>query len=269
MALGEQPFVADMTVPGMLHGALRFSDHPRAVVRRIDAARAPRRRPGSSRSSPPPTCRASGSSGLITPDWPVFVAEGETTRYVGDVLAAVAARTRREARAAAALIDVEYDVLEPRRRPVRRPGAGRPGHPRRRQPPRDLGRAARRRRGGAGVRRPRRPRALHDERGRARLPRAGGLPGGAGRRDPGEPALRLFSQGQGAWDDRRQVASLLALPETAVRVTQVATGGAFGGKEDLAVQGQTALLARVTGPPRPARPVARARASASTRSATP
>ncbi len=66
---------------------------------------------------------------------------------------------------------------------------------------------------------------------------------------PGEPTLRLFSQGQGAWDDRRQVASLLGLPEEAVRVTQVATGGAFGGKEDLSVQGQAALLARVTGLP--------------------
>src|SRR3989337_2833744 len=34
--LGEHAFVADMRVPGMLHGALRFSDHPRATVLRID-----------------------------------------------------------------------------------------------------------------------------------------------------------------------------------------------------------------------------------------
>ena len=61
--------------------------------------------------------------------------------------------------------------------------------------------------------------------------------------------LHLFSQGQGAWEDRRQVASLLGLPESEVRVTQVATGGAFGGKEDLGVQGQAALLARMTGRP--------------------
>ena len=40
MALGEQPFVADMTAPGMLHAALRLSDHPRAIVRRIDTSRA-------------------------------------------------------------------------------------------------------------------------------------------------------------------------------------------------------------------------------------
>ena len=38
LALGEQPFVNDMAVPGMLHAALRFADHPRAVVRRIDTS---------------------------------------------------------------------------------------------------------------------------------------------------------------------------------------------------------------------------------------
>jgi hypothetical protein len=32
-----------------------------------------------------------------------------------------------------------------------------------------------------------------------------------------------------------------------VRVTQVATGGAFGGKEDLGAQGPAALLAHLTG----------------------
>ena len=37
-----KPFVADLRVPGMLHGALRFADHPRAVVRRIDTTRAAR-----------------------------------------------------------------------------------------------------------------------------------------------------------------------------------------------------------------------------------
>ncbi|HSL33194.1 MAG TPA: 2Fe-2S iron-sulfur cluster-binding protein, partial [Candidatus Limnocylindrales bacterium] len=40
LALGDKPFVADLRVPRMLHGALRFADHPRAVVRRIDLGRA-------------------------------------------------------------------------------------------------------------------------------------------------------------------------------------------------------------------------------------
>ena len=61
----------------------------------------------------------------------------------------------------------------------------------------------------------------------------------------------MFSQGQGVWDDRRQIASFLGEPSDRIRVTMVACGGAFGAKEDLNVQCHAALLARVTG--RPAR----------------
>ena len=60
LALGDQPFVGDMTAPGMLHGALRFSDHPRARVladRHVARGRATR---ASSPSSPPTTFPASG-----------------------------------------------------------------------------------------------------------------------------------------------------------------------------------------------------------------
>ncbi len=85
-ALGTEPFVDDLSVPGMLHGALRLADHPRARILRIDTA---------------PTLEVAGvvrvvtaadvpgqrHVGLIVPDWPVLVAEGEITRYIGDVLA--------------------------------------------------------------------------------------------------------------------------------------------------------------------------------------
>ena len=112
LALGEQPFVNDLRVPGMLHGAIRFADHPRAVVLRIDTSRAAAA-PGVVAVVTAADVPGERIVGLIARDWPVFVAAGETTRFVGDVLAAVAARTRREARAAAALVDVEYDVLHP------------------------------------------------------------------------------------------------------------------------------------------------------------
>ena len=57
--------------------------------------------------------RASGRRASLTQDWRQLVAEGEATAYVGDVLAAVAAETRHAAREAAALVEVEYEVLEP------------------------------------------------------------------------------------------------------------------------------------------------------------
>src|SRR3970282_652785 len=67
--------------------------------------------------------------------------------------------------------------------------------------------------------------------------------------EPPAPLLHLFSPGQGAWGDRRQIASLRGLQAGEVRVTQVSSGGGFGGKEDLSVQGQTALLAWTAGRP--------------------
>jgi len=49
--------------------------------------------------------------GLIHKDWPGFVAEGEEVRYVGDVIAAIAAVDQHTAKIAADLVEVEYEVL--------------------------------------------------------------------------------------------------------------------------------------------------------------
>jgi len=112
LALGRKPFVGDLRVPGMLHAALRFADHPRARVLCIDTSRA--------RSHPQVvsvlTWRdvpGERRQGLIVSDWPQLVAEGELTSYVGDIVAAVAAETRKAAREGAAKVGVEYEVLEP------------------------------------------------------------------------------------------------------------------------------------------------------------
>jgi CO/xanthine dehydrogenase Mo-binding subunit len=51
------------------------------------------------------------------------------------------------------------------------------------------------------------------------------------------------------FDDRRQCAAFLGIPEDDVAVELVPNGGAFGGKEDMSVQAQTALLAYLTGRP--------------------
>ncbi|MGZ8563292.1 MAG: 2Fe-2S iron-sulfur cluster-binding protein, partial [Candidatus Limnocylindria bacterium] len=110
--LGQQPFVADLILPHMLHAALRFSDHPRATVLRIDTAAA-EAHPGVVRVVTWRDVPGERFCGLIERDWPPFVAEGEETRYVGDVLAAVAAETRSAAREAAELVHVEYEVLPP------------------------------------------------------------------------------------------------------------------------------------------------------------
>jgi xanthine dehydrogenase molybdenum-binding subunit len=66
---------------------------------------------------------------------------------------------------------------------------------------------------------------------------------------PEDGGVHFYTQGQGIWSERRQVASLLGVPEGKVRATLVSGGGAFGAKEDLGVQGHAALLATHTGRP--------------------
>ena len=60
-------------------------------------------------------------------------------------------------------------------------------------------------------------------------------------RDDGSWHVHVYSGGQGVWDDRDQIAALLDIPKDQVTVELVSNGGAFGGKEDMSNQGQTAL----------------------------
>ncbi len=241
--VGEQPFVGDMNVPGMLHGAVRFSDHPRAIVRHLDieAALAV---PGVVRVATWRDIPGERVQGLLVRDWPLLVAEGEETRCVGDMLAFVAARTRAAARRAAALIEVDYEILEP----VTDPGAAlASGAPQLHLDGNLLSRSVVRRGdvddGFAS--------AAHVVSGTFTTQRIehAFLEPEAALAQPDGDGLHVHAQGQGAWDDRRQLASLLALREEQVRVTQVPTGGAFGGKEDLGAQGPAALLAQLTASP--------------------
>jgi xanthine dehydrogenase molybdenum-binding subunit len=54
-----------------------------------------------------------------------------------------------------------------------------------------------------------------------------------------EGRLKLYSGGQGIWDDRNQAASVLGVPQESIEAELVSNGGAFGGKEDLSNQAQT------------------------------
>jgi xanthine dehydrogenase molybdenum-binding subunit len=184
--------------------------------------------------------------GLLYADWPGFVAEGEEVRCVGDVLAAVAADDARTAREAAALVAVLYESLPPvlDAEAALAPGAPQvnPKHP-------NLLQRSVIRRGDAAA-------ALaasaHIVSGTWRTQRIEHLflePEAALAEPLPDGRLALYTQGQGVFDDRRQVAAFLGTPEEHVYVELVPSGGAFGGKEDMSVQAQTALLAHVTGRP--------------------
>jgi CO/xanthine dehydrogenase Mo-binding subunit len=95
-ARGEARYTADVHFPGMLHAAVLRSPHARARVKHLDLA---------------PALGARGVRGAIGPgDAPELGTECE---YEGAPVAAVCADSLREARAALALVAVEWEVLEP------------------------------------------------------------------------------------------------------------------------------------------------------------
>jgi CO/xanthine dehydrogenase Mo-binding subunit len=57
--------------------------------------------------------------------------------------------------------------------------------------------------------------------------------------------IQVRVQSQGIYEDRRQIAAILNMPESKVQVILAPCGGAFGGKEDLTVQGHAALFSYV------------------------
>jgi selenium-dependent xanthine dehydrogenase len=243
LALGTKPFINDMEVEGMVHGALRFSDHPRAVVKEIDISAA-EAVDGVIAVVIAPQVPGARDVGAIVNDWPVLVAEGETTRCVGDVLAAVAATSRLAARRAAEAIAVDYEILDPVTDPE---DALQEDAPRVHEAGNllktyliDRGNVDEALRNSAHV---------VTETFQTQFIEHAFLEPESSIAYDTEEGMRVFSGGQGIWDDRRQVARVLGVPEDEVRVTLVSNGGAFGAKEDLGVNGQAALLAWLTGRP--------------------
>lgn len=241
--LGDKPFIDDMKLPGMLHGACRFADHPRALVRSIDTADA-QAVSGVHRVITAADVPGERYVGLITRDWPILVAAGEETRCTGDILAVVVADDEETARAAADLIRIDYEVREPVTDPRQALDEDAPKiHPGGNL----LSKSAVKRGDVAAAF----ASAAHVVEHRFTSQRIEHLflEPEACLAKPTDNGLFVWSPGQGVFDDRRQIASVLGWDIDRVEVELVANGGAFGAKEDMSIQAQTALAAHLCGAP--------------------
>ena len=242
---GTKHYVDDLRVDGMLHGALHLAAHARADVLAIDATAAAvvdgvvgvftgADVPGELKV------------GLIHKDWPVFIPVGGRTSYLGDVLAIVVAETARLPRRAAALVEVEYAPLPPITDPAAAVASdedavwGLDGN----VLSRSVYAAGRRRcrvRGerARGARRYQTQRIEHaflEPESTLAVPSTTGA-------CTCTPAARAC--GTTATRSRR----CSALDAERITVELVSNGGAFGGKEDMSNQAQTALAAWLLGRP--------------------
>jgi xanthine dehydrogenase molybdenum-binding subunit len=253
--LGEKPYVADMQADGMLHAAVVLSRHPRARVIGIDVSTV-KRMPGVERVVTADDVPGERYVGLIRNDWPVFVATGEVTRCVGDVLALVLADTRWHAHRAAEALEaaVEYEVLTPVADPVE---ALAPDSPQVHESG-NLLEVCAFVRGNVDEEMAASAHVLEQTFVTQRVEHAFLEPeaclampvsGPAVAAESDGVALKVLSQGQGVHDDQIQIARVLGVAPETIEVELVTNGGAFGGKEDLSVQAQTALAAQLTGRP--------------------
>ena len=236
-ALGERDFVDDIHIEGMLHAALKFSDHPKAKLLKIDTSEAEKLE-GVHRVFTAKDIPGEKKVGLILQDWSVMIAEGETTHYIGDVLAGVVADSDEIAREAIKLIKIDYEILEPvtdvfKAIDGERVHAERPNNFDTTQftigdADKTLKESKYTSKGTYETQRI--EHAFLEKEAAIAYPNCHG-------------GIELLSQSQGVYEDRRQVAMILGIPEDNVRVTLIPNGGGFGGKEDLSVQGHTSLFA--------------------------
>ncbi len=242
LTLGDRGYVDDIRVPGMLHGALHLTAHTRADITRIDTSKAAAA-PGVVAVFTAADIPGTQFVGIIYKDWPVFIGEGQRTSYAGDVLAIVVAETKLQAREAAKLVEVEYNVLRPITDPVAAitdPEIAVWGTKNN-----VLSVSAYARGAAVDETLAASTHTIHEVFQTQRIEHAFLEPESTLAvptvRDDGSWHVHVYSGGQGVWDDRDQIAALLDIPKDQVTVELVSNGGAFGGKEDMSNQGQTAL----------------------------
>ncbi len=243
LAAGETPFIDDMRLPGMVYGTPVMSAHPRAKIRGIDTAAAAAM-PGVIRVFTAADVPGTRGTGLMMQDLPVFVAIGETTCFVGDVLAFVVADTMFHARQAAKKVVVDYEVLTPVTDPVK---ALEPDAPQVHAPgnfhvhPNFVERTAFAR--GDVDAALAQARHVFERTFQTQAVEVAFLEPEACLALPQDKGVKVYSQSQGPVFDQKDIARILNLSLDDVEVQLAQSGGAFGAKEDLTIQGQTALAA--------------------------
>ena len=239
---GGFAFSSDMWSENMLWGATLRSPHPYAKIISIDDSAA--------LAIDGVECVVTAQDvpgnpyyGLIMSDQPVFAAIGDTVRYCGEPIAAVAADHPETCKRALAAIKVVYEILTPVTNPQDCVSGIAPQiHPQ--------GNVYRHQRiitgdqsivgdviveGTYEI-------GMQDQ---AFL----GLESALAIPDSGGEGLELYVATQWLHEDRKQIAACLNIPEGKIRLVLGGVGGAFGAREDISLQVHTCLLALKSGRP--------------------
>ena len=241
--LGTGQFVDDLILPDMIYAKALRSKYPRAVVNRIDLSKA-LAHPDCIRILTEKDVPNKKIGHLVT-DWDVMIAEGGTTRYIGDALALVATQHKEMLDEVLALIEVDYTELVPITCPTDALKASAPliheqGNIMRKE-------VLKRGNADAVIKNskyvvtrkystPFNDHAFMEPECAIALPE-------------GEDGLLLYTGSQSVYDERHEISHMLAIPEEKIHCHSMLVGGGFGGKEDMSVQHHAALMAWYTKKP--------------------
>lgn len=240
---GTGKYVDDLEFPGMLYAKAVRSKYPRAIVNKIDISKALAH----------PDCVKillakdvpNNKTGHMKKDWDVMIAEGDTTRYVGDALALVATSKKETLEEVVALVEVDYTELTP----ITTPQDALKGDAPLLHEDGNIMSKSTLVRGDVKTALAnskyvvtRKYKTPHQEHGFMEPECAIAVP-------EGEDGLLLYTGAQSVYDEQREVAEMLNLPEEKVHSHSMLVGGGFGGKEDMSVQHHAALMAWYTKKP--------------------
>ena len=240
--LGTGLYSDDFKVDGMVYAKAIRSKYPRARVDRIDINKALAH----------PQCITVltacdvpfNKTGHLTPDWDVFIKEGHVTRYVGDAIALAVVIEKKYLDEVCNLIDVEYTELKPLLTPEE---AMAPDAPLLHESGNILSYQTLSR-GDVDKAIAESAFVVTNHYSTPQTDHAFMEPECAVAYRVGD-ILHLHSGSQNVFDDRREVARMLGIPDESVQVHSMLVGGGFGGKEDMSVQHHAALAAWITGLP--------------------
>ena len=234
---GTGIFADDIRIDGMLYVKPVYSKHPRALITRVDTTKAEAH----------PDCvkvltKADvpvNKIGHIKLDWDVMMGEGDITRYVGNVIAVIATEKKEMMDEIAALVEVDYEVLEP----ITNPYDALKGDAPLIHPDGNIMSRANLVRGNAdeAIKNSkyvvtRKYKTTWQEHGFMEPECAVAMP-------EGDDGILVYTTSQSVYDVQRECAIMLDIPAEKVHARAPLVGGGFGGKEDMSVQQYAVLMA--------------------------
>ena len=235
--LGYGEYVDYMEADGMIYAGAVRSQYPRARVLSIDTEAA-KNLAGVIAVYTAKDIPGSVKVGHLVHDWDTMIPEGECTRYLGDAIAIVAAETPEILEKAKKLVRVSYEEL---------PFVSSPYEAMKEDAPlvHEKGNLLAHKHVARGNAKEAIANAeyVYTEKFHTPYTEHAFLEPECAIGMPYEDGVLVYSTDQGTYDTQKECAMMLGLPKEKVRVVNKLVGGGFGGKEDVTVQHQAALVA--------------------------